>query len=113
MSHQDEAHTQEASSQSEADPSQAVIELPERLDIAGIAQFREHLATTMAVSREITLDGARLEQVDCAGMQLLVAFVADARAGGAALQWNNPSPPLTRAAQLLGLAGLLQLPSQS
>lgn len=57
------------------------------------------------------LDGAAVEKVDGAAMQLLVAFRRAAAAGTCAVTWSAASDVLREASSLLGLDGELDLPA--
>ncbi len=57
------------------------------------------------------LDGAAVEKVDGAAMQLLVAFRRAAAAGACAVTWSAASDVLREASSLLGLDGELDLPA--
>ncbi|MEW6708055.1 MAG: STAS domain-containing protein [Pseudomonadota bacterium] len=58
-----------------------------------------------------TLDGAAVEKVDGAAMQLLVAFRRAAVAAGGSVHWTGASDVLREAASLLGLDVELDLPA--
>jgi ABC-type transporter Mla MlaB component len=57
------------------------------------------------------LDGAAVEKVDGAAMQLLVAFRRAAAKGSCAVTWSAASDVLREASSLLGLDGELDLPA--
>lgn len=58
-----------------------------------------------------TLDGAAVEKVDGAAMQLLVAFRRAAVAAGGSVSWAGASDVLREASSLLGLDAELDLPA--
>jgi len=58
-----------------------------------------------------SLDGAAVEKVDGAAMQLLVAFRRAAAAAGCTVSWSGASDVLREAAGLLGLDAELDLPA--
>ena len=58
---------------------------------------------------EILLDGGAVENIDTAGLQMLVAFAKHHAARGRCLQWLAVSPELLRGCRLLGLDGVLGL----
>ena len=61
--------------------------------------------------RSIVLDGAAIEKIDAAALQLCAAFFHDAAARKVQAKWLTPSEPLIRAAGLLGLKSQLGLPN--
>ena len=70
-------------------------QLLERLDQAG----------------DVEIDAGRVEKIDTAGLQLLVAFSRQLRESHRTLAWKAVAPELTRAAAQLGLADTLGLPA--
>ncbi len=63
---------------------------------------------------EILLDGSAVENIDTAGLQMLVAFAKHYSARGRRIQWTAASAELLRGSRLLGLAselGLEDLPA--
>jgi len=58
----------------------------------------------------LELDAGNVEKADSAGVQALVAGVLLARSAGKALAWKGCSTPLKAAAELLGVAAVLELP---
>lgn len=85
-----------------------VVELPARLDIAAAADLKRQLDAALAASQPLTLDAQAVEQVDAAGLQLLLALQRTAAAGAGAA-WRNLTPVLREAAALLGLSEALRL----
>ena len=70
-------------------------QLLERLDQAG----------------DVEIDAGRIEKIDTAGLQLLVAFSRQLHESHRTLAWKAVAPELTRAAAQLGLADALGLPA--
>ena len=58
---------------------------------------------------EVLLDGGAVENIDTAGLQMLVAFAKHYASRGRRLQWLAASPELLRGSRLLGLDGVLGL----
>ena len=56
------------------------------------------------------MEASSVNEVDAAGIQLLLALAASLKARGRALQLTNPSQPLVNACHSLGLASLLAEP---
>lgn len=58
----------------------------------------------------ISADLAEVQEIDAAGLQLLVALARSCRHAGLALQFNSPSPAVAEALRWSGLAAELGLP---
>ena len=86
----------------------ASVELPVIFDLESSAAVHDHMRAALA-RREILIDGARVQHVDLAGLQLLCAFVAAATARGARVQWTVVSPTLVTYVKRLGVDRLIQL----
>jgi anti-anti-sigma regulatory factor len=94
-----------------AEPAEpAPIKLPRVLDLAGAASLHRQLQEAWA-SRESrpaaapVLDGAVVERVSTAALQLLVASARRASARGLKRALHQPSPMLRAAIEDLGLTG--------
>jgi anti-anti-sigma regulatory factor len=61
--------------------------------------------------RVIVLDGQAVERIDTASLQLLALFRREVNTRGGTVSWRGPSVALHEAADLLGLAPLLELPA--
>jgi anti-anti-sigma regulatory factor len=59
----------------------------------------------------IVLDGQAVERIDTAALQLLALFRREVTTRGGKVSWRGPSVALHEAADLLGLATLLELPA--
>ena len=70
-------------------------QLLERLDQAG----------------DVEIDAGRIEKIDTAGLQLLVAFSRQLHESHRTLAWKAVAPELARAAAQIGLADTLGLPT--
>lgn len=83
----------------------SVLRLPPRLVIAEALAFRdlliEHLAGTAG---EVQLDGAVVEELDTAGMQLLLAAAHTANSSHRSLRLRDCSPAMRRVLELTGVA---------
>ena len=94
-------------------PRVHTLELPARLDIAAVGGLKHLLDAALASAQPPTLDASRVEHVDAAGLQLLLAFQHANSAGGASATWRDPSPALIEAAALLGITEALHLATHS
>jgi len=81
------------------------------VDISRVADFHQELKTALGKGGVIVLDGAEIERIDAAALQLCAAFFRDAAARKVQAKWLSPSELLIRAAGLLGLKDQLGLPS--
>ena len=71
------------------------------------------LLTTDCGGGKVVVDGSRVEQVDTAGLQLLVAFAQAQTKAGRTLQWTGASELLLRSSRRLGVDGLLGIAGSS
>lgn len=56
------------------------------------------------------IDGSGVQQVDTAGVQLVVAFALDCLERGISYSWKGRSPALDEAIRVLGVGALLESP---
>lgn len=88
------------------------LRLSAELRISSAASLFESLAA--AAQRpvsDVVLDASQVEKADTAGVQALVAGTMRLKQSGKSFRWSGCSAPLRSAAQLLGLADALELPS--
>jgi anti-anti-sigma regulatory factor len=83
------------------------LELAAQLTIAQAADLHRELKHRVAQSRVLIVDGSRVEQVDTAVLQLLVAAWRACLQRGVACSWQGASETLRRSAVLIGVADLL------
>jgi anti-anti-sigma regulatory factor len=79
------------------------------ITIAEAAALKDHLLAYVNQRGEINIDGSRVESVDTAGLQVLLAFVRTIRAQGTVIRWTGISGALLNTAQLMGVAKLINL----
>jgi anti-anti-sigma regulatory factor len=72
--------------------------------------LRAHLLEQAAHPGPYEIDGASVERVDTAGLQLVVAFALDCLERNVAYSWKGRSPALEEAIRVLGVAALLESP---
>ncbi len=75
------------------------------------AAVRAHLLAQAAQPGPYEIDGASVEHVDTAGVQLIVAFALDCLEKGVAYKWLGRSSTLEKAIELLGVGALLEYPA--
>jgi anti-anti-sigma regulatory factor len=87
------------------------IQLPAHLTINKVQALQEILERFTEDSNKdrVVIHAAEVERVDTAGIQLLYAFVQEARRRGMALEWDQPSAKLAAAAELLGMLTALEI----
>ena len=86
------------------------LALPADFRIAAQAAFKQQLIDALDHDA-IVLDGAAVERVDTAALQLLVVFQRELDARQRAPSWQSASTVLTEAAEVLGLAQTLKMPA--
>lgn len=74
------------------------------------AGLRAHLLEQAALPGPYHIDGSAVEQVDTAGVQLVVAFALDCLERGVHYEWTGRSPALEQAILTLGVGALLESP---
>jgi anti-anti-sigma regulatory factor len=93
----------------------ATLTLPAELTIYSVTQLRtawldallERRQSAAAGTALLSIDAAAVDEVDAAGVQLLVALAKSLRADGTSLELRNASGPLSQACQRLGVCALL------
>jgi len=72
---------------------------------------RAHMMAQAAQPGPYEIDGASVENIDTAGLQLIVAFALDCLEKGVPYKWMGRSPTLEKAIELLGVSPLLEYPA--
>ena len=75
--------------------------------------LRTHLLEKAAHPGPYEIDGGGVEQIDTAGLQLVVAFALDCLERNVHYVWKARSPVLEEAIRVLGVAPLLESPGAS
>jgi len=86
-----------------------VLQLDSCLTIAEVGPLAEQFAGVFDSGSNLTLNGSEIEQIDGAGIQLLVVLMQEAAAQQARIAWSGTTVVLREAAAQLGLAELLNL----
>lgn len=81
-----------------------VLELPARITIHEVRALHQQLLAQIG-AWELVLDGSRVEQVDTAGLQLILAARRSAEAAGGRLEWRPLPAAVLHATRALGLDG--------
>jgi len=85
------------------------IDLGGSLVISEVEAYRSALLEALQGDSDIVIDGAEIEQIDGAGLQLLAAFALEAEKMHIAFKWCGASLVLCEASGQLGLAEVLRL----
>jgi phospholipid transport system transporter-binding protein len=72
--------------------------------------LRSHLIAQASHPGPYELDGSAVQQIDTAGVQLVVAFALDCLEKGVHYTWTGRSPQLEEAIRTLGVSALLESP---
>jgi ABC-type transporter Mla MlaB component len=99
-----------ATAQRKGDSEARVVALPTDFRVAELAAVKATLIEALDAPA-LHIDGARVERVDTAALQLLVVFRREAAARGKTSAWQGVSAVMRDAAALLGLAQVLELPA--
>lgn len=91
-------------------PNGLKAHLREELNIASVAEDRDHLVQLLQPGREVDLDLGGLTEIDTAGVQLLVALRKEADAMGCACRIAGSGENVLEAFGSLGLGHLLEEP---
>lgn len=75
-----------------------------------IQALRAHMIEQAALPGPYEIDGGQVQQIDTAGVQLVVAFALDCLERGIPYSWKSRSPTLDEAVRVLGVAALLESP---
>jgi len=84
------------------------IKLQSELNIRQVAELKEQLNNALSAG-DIVLDASAIEVVDAAGLQLLLAFIQQARLKNITIQWGDLSDSFLNAVKLMGLSDGLGL----
>jgi anti-anti-sigma regulatory factor len=79
--------------------------------VADAGLLKIQLAKLLEESGVVTLDISAVQRIDTAGLQVIAAFVRERESQGRPVQWRGHAPALSNAARLLGLRGVLGLPT--
>ena len=81
-----------------------LIELPENLTIHYASSYLDQVKEQVLSAEDVVFDGAKIETVDTAGVQLLLVMVKDLSLKGIGHRFESPSKILMESVQGLGLA---------
>lgn len=81
----------------------------ESCDISIANDLHQSLNTVLEQGQSVVLDMSAVERADTAVLQIICAFVQDARAAGIEISWKEPSLAFNNAVACLGLADVLDM----
>jgi anti-anti-sigma regulatory factor len=87
----------------------AVMTLNARATIARAPELHASLREWIEEGRPLVIDGSRIEEIDTASLQLLMAAVLSCQALSIPFGWEGASEPLRRAAAVIGVSAALGL----
>lgn len=84
-----------------------ILALPENLTVGELDELRSNMLEALSSSSAITINANDVENVDTAGVQLLVAFREAANVQHQQISWQQCTEALSNAAAALGFETLL------
>ena len=90
------------------------IPLPSTLTIQSVAADHARLSELLeSVESPVTIDASSIEEIDTAGMQLVLSLVNQLHSQSFDTQWQSPTDVLLQTADVLGMSEALALPSST
>jgi len=86
-----------------------VLDFEQSLTIAEVGELRETLLIQCDTENTLNLKGGDIESIDGAGLQFLASLVKEATEMHIVITWIDASDELKKAAESVGLAGVLGL----
>jgi len=87
------------------------VVLPASCTIHQARDLQAHLRQQLELPGPCEIDGASVQQVDTAGVQLVLAFALDCLERSLPYTWKGRSPALEEAIRVLGVGALLEYPA--
>ena len=91
-------------------PGSRLLSLGSSCTFQDVSRLHPALLDYLSDGTPVVIDASQVEQVDTAGLQLLVAFAIDCMERGIAFGWKARSTAFERSVRLLGLGALLESP---
>lgn len=79
------------------------------LDIFHVDKLKQRLESALERGQTIVLKADKVERVDTAGLQLIIALKKKIEADGGSIVWQKPTQTLLDIAKLLGVDSILEL----
>jgi anti-anti-sigma regulatory factor len=107
------AATPEAAAPAAAPAAAGKVVLGATCTIHEAPALRSHLIAQASHPGPYEIDGSAVQQIDTAGVQLVVAFALDCLEKGVHYAWTGRSPVLEEAIRTLGVGALLESPGSA
>jgi anti-anti-sigma factor len=107
MSDDDEPFEELRRIETKHESSETILVLEGEFDMTGTASFWSHVSEALMHPATIVVEARGLTFIDSSGVAALVRARDAAAAAGVPLPVRDPSPPLRRVAELMGLEALL------
>lgn len=91
-----------------AEKEDSVFELQSVQDISAVAELHEELKKLFK-HEKVILDVSNVERIDTTSLQLLYAFIEEAKVNNVEVAWRSPSEAMSNSVNLLGMQEALQL----
>jgi phospholipid transport system transporter-binding protein len=91
-------------------PANGRVVLPANCTIHGARALQSHLLEQLDLPGPCEIDGGGVQQVDTAGVQLVLAFALDCLERSLPYVWKSRSPALEEAIRVLNVGALLEYP---
>jgi anti-anti-sigma regulatory factor len=91
-------------------PASGRLALGASCTIHQVQALRAHFIEQAALPGPYEIDGGQVQQIDTAGVQLVVAFALDCLERGINYSWKGRSPAFDEAVRVLGVGALLECP---
>ena len=92
-------------------PASGRVVLPANCTIHGARALQAHLLEQLERPGPCEIDGGGVQQVDTAGVQLVLAFALDCLERNLQYVWKSRSPVLEEAIRVLNVGALLEYPA--
>lgn len=92
-------------------PPNGRVVLPANCTIHGARALQAHLLEQLELPGPCEIDGGSVQQVDTAGVQLVLAFALDCLERNLQYTWKSRSPALEEAIRVLNVGALLEYPA--
>jgi phospholipid transport system transporter-binding protein len=92
-------------------PAHGRVVLPANCTIHGARALQAHLLEQLQLPGPCEIDGGAVQQVDTAGVQLVLAFALDCLERSLQYTWKSRSPALEEAIRVLNVGALLEYPA--
>ena len=89
--------------------SSFTINLPTAITIRNVSELMDELNDIDDKHQELIFEAENIERIDTAALQLILGFYLFSTNAGKKVIWNNPSPTLQNAVEILGLKEIINV----